>query len=218
MSGKKRVNKSNGADSINIRESVTMTVKSGHLIKSNKERCKGILQKEPEERSRNDFIDFFVSLHIVLELSLNDFFREVVKDKFEPLSHNGTYSGVNVFDNVDFLSKTVMFIFFSPISLDAKEIKEEYKVDKIRKKINDFNGIRNKILHGHVVEQRSKDSKLEDSSLWAELNNKKMEGQIKNFKDIIDGISFYFDHVNYFPNKKKEKIKNEYLNYDFLDE
>ena len=55
--------------------SASCTIESVYLILSNKKKCNELLKKS--ELTENDIIDFYISLHLVLEVSLNSLYRKL---------------------------------------------------------------------------------------------------------------------------------------------
>lgn len=192
--------------------SFTSRKESGYLIVSNKKKCTELIRTS--DLNENNIIDIFISLHIVLEVSLNTLFRHLALlsikkgvDKFEI---------INNVDRVNFIDKTVLFIYNSKFKFDDK-ITEATKYHKIISELKNFSQLRNQLLHGHSISTVFDGNENKHSSLKNNLTLEKLNTQIKSFRLILEGIRFYLDCLDtHIPDETKKMFKNTYLNDDFL--
>ena len=157
-------------------------------------------------------------MHLVLELGLNGFFRNIIFYLSKNIADAETiYANL---DEISFLDKTVLFIYLCNIKTESpndQDLAKQYH--SIINQIKDFNQIRNKLLHGHSIgtyytkstEKMAKTKKL--------LNDKNLiDKQIEKFKNIVNGLKFYFKHINCtIAENGKEAFIKEYLDTSFLN-
>lgn len=182
----------------------------------NKKKCTEILNKS--ERTEDDIIDFFISLHLILEVNLNALFRQLSHTQLWKLSLAGIdeLEIIENIDKIDFITKTTLFIYNSEFSFDNK-LKEAEKHHKIIKKLKNFSEMRNKLLHGHSIMTIIEEGKSRDSNLKKKLNTETLEKQIEMFITIIEGMRFYLDCLDSSLRQSgKEDYKKEYLSDIFL--
>ena len=193
-------------------------LESDYLIISNRDKCKSVLVKFKENRSgwsENDMVDFFISLHLVLEVGLNAFFRHIslyeIKKDIDKLK-----IAENV-DCVSFIDKTILFIYNAHFDFkDSLVLATKYH--SIIKEIRDFNAVRNKLLHGHSIGSIFSEDGVSNSKARTLITPDNMTKQISKFKSIMIGVKYYFDCLKspISPNEKEE-FKLAYLDYSFLD-
>jgi hypothetical protein len=204
--------KINLSDSIVLKDSILIKKESNYLIISNKEKCKNLLINSP--LSSNDIVDILISLHIVLEVSLNTLYRHLISafikkdvDEFEIM---------NNIDNIGFIDKTIMFIYNSKFNFNNK-LKEATKYHSIISALRDFSGVRNKLLHGHSISTIFDGEKNRYSELKKILNPDFLKNQIKKFSFILEGMRFYLDCLDSgLTEHGKEQYKKSFLDDSFL--
>lgn len=200
------------SETINVTDSVKARTESEYLISSNKEKCKQLLGKS--SLGEGDIIDVLVSLHIILEVSLNTLFRH--------LSLMGIKKDVDEFeiikniDAINFIDKMVLFIYNSKFNFDTK-LAEASRYHSIIGTLKNFAGLRNQLLHGHSISSVFSGGKSRQSPLKKNISPESLESQIEKFKFILGGMRFYLDCLDSsLTPSGKESFKKAYLNDDFL--
>ncbi len=200
-------------DSIGISESVTARSESNYLIIKNKEICSSILRMpEPGE---NDLIDFFVSIHLVMEISLNTFFRVIslneMQKRVDPLAVIKNLDGIN------FIDKTILFIYNSHFNFNG-DVDSADRYHSIIGQLRQFSEPRNKLLHGHSISTIFHQDTNRHSDTRNIITRERMNSQISLYKSVMDGLKFYFDCLrSSFSVSGKDTIKREYLDDGFLN-
>jgi len=201
---------------MNLKYCIKISIESLYLLLSNRSKCKELLNKD--HLDENDMIDIYVSLHIVLETSLNALHRQIIKSQIvKPIDE---LEVVNNIDKIGFIEKTILFIYNSQFKFNG-DLEKAAMHHKIIGKMRNFAGVRNKLLHGHSISSLVIDEKIErKSDTRLNLEEKKLRVQIKNFITINEGMKFFLDHVD---NKSwsrsyVEDLKKQYLDYDFIPE
>jgi len=159
---------------------------SDYLMISNRIKCSELLQKEL--LSPENIYDFLISLHIVLEVSLNKLFREIVINNLQK-----TISREKIVDDLDkltFIDKVIFFILFAKFDFKEK-IEDADKYYSIIGKLKDFSNTRNKLLHGSMIGSFT-DSYTVTNSVYL-LTDEHKSKQIESFKFIFKGLKFYCD-------------------------
>lgn len=187
----------------------SVIAESLHLIESNKERCRVILAQET--RDANDIADFLISLHLVLELSLNGFFRDIIVNNLQKTVDKAKI--VENLDKISFIDKSILFIYMEKYNFEENPYKaDEYH--SIIGKLKDFAGIRNILMHGSMI-----GSFLDDYSnktiATNILTHQQLSKQIKKYKDIMEGMEFYLNHLKNCRSNKQD-LKNMFLDTNFL--
>ncbi|MFA5368567.1 MAG: hypothetical protein WC303_01000 [Candidatus Paceibacterota bacterium] len=206
-----------------------ITLESNYLISHNKEICKSILVEINKNKENSDYHKmkikedlsvFFISLHLVLEIGLNAFFRKIhlkqIKKELDPIKVAENLDGIS------FIDKTILFIYNSKFNFD--DIQKATDYHKIIRKIKNFNEIRNKLMHGHSIgfdignlEDGKLPESFEDSKLFKLLTIKNCENQIELFLEIMEGMSYYFESLESDYSKDDiKKFKDLYLSGDFI--
>ncbi len=202
------------SDSITVQDSLSMTLESNYLLISSREKLASLLSKQNIDR--NDIIDIFIALHLVLELGINHLFRKII---IPTLKKNiDTHVMIDNLDGISFIDKTIMFIYYSKFNFgDIDEASEHHSIIN---KLRAFSEMRNKILHGHSVSEISKDGESSSSNLRKNLTSSKLFQQIEYFKSILKGLSYYLDSLELDPLTLvgKEQLKTSYLDYSFIPE
>lgn len=201
-------------ETISISDHIAIKSESSYLIKSHRDKVRELIANS--KLDQEDIIDILISLHIVLEVGVNAFFRQIlpiIKSRdvfvFDKFTEN--------LDSINFGDKVAMFIYSGSFDLSGKE-KEAREYHKIIKKIKHFSEMRNKLLHGHAISSLYEDGKSEHSTLSKKLNLKTMGEQMKSFRTIVEGLAFYFQcytQGGFTPAGKEQYIK-EYLDTSFL--
>lgn len=184
-----------------------------HLLLLNKEKCKEILDKPT--KSEGDIMEFLVSLHLVLELGLNAFFRQIIIMQLQK-GIEKTKVASNL-DKISFIDKVALFIYMPSFNFNGEIARADSyhaAIGKLRK----FTGIRNKLIHGHMVGQvHYSATNIVDTETALLLNEDMLKIQIEDFKFIIDAIAFYFDHWHSsFTQQGKIDLKTQFLDTEFL--
>jgi hypothetical protein len=184
-----------------------------HIFLSNKEKCREILNKN--QRTREDIIDFLISLHLVLETGLNAFYRQIILTQLQK-GIEQTKIADNL-DTINFIDKTALFFYLPHFNFQGR-IDEADRSHAAIGKLRQFSEIRNKLLHGHMdgqitySEERSVQTRVHEL-----ISDETMSRQIEFFKFINEAVSFYFDHLkSSFTPQGKEDIKSFYLSNQFL--
>src|SRR3989339_1708202 len=102
---------------------MAVLTQSEYLIFSNKLKVSKLINKSPLTEE-GDFIDILIGLHIILEVGLNSFFRQV-----SLLSIKKNIDRLEIMDNIDkvgFIDKTILFIYNSKFDFGT-EIEEAIK-------------------------------------------------------------------------------------------
>jgi hypothetical protein len=200
-------------EEIKISESYESFSESTSLSISSKNKIITLLSKS--KLTEEDIIEIFINLHIVLEVGVNSFFRQLIIPtlKKEVRKHEMLEN----LDRISFLDKTIMFIYYSKFNfIDINKATHYHSViNKIRK----FSDIRNKLLHGHSISSLYKDGQITDSNLKKKINIQTLNEQIGDFYFIIEGLRYYVDMLDSpigLTEAGKESLKNEYLDTSFL--
>lgn len=201
---------------MDLSDSVTAITESTYLISSNREKCRQILAKK--DKSPNDIIEFLISLHLVLEIGLNTFYRHLFRssgiNSWLPIEFGKYYDHI---DNVSFLDKTIAFIYACKFDFKQEDWEKAREEASVVSKIKKFNEVRNLLLHGHAVSTVFKLKFQKDSCTRKKINEDNMNKQIKLFKEILESVSYYLDHLICSTTESgKGSMKKEYLITDFL--
>jgi len=199
---------------IQIEDGLTSFQDSLYLVLSNRKRCNVLLSKR--ELSEEDMVDIYISLHLVLEISLNALHRQIIaKQITKPIDRLDVIRNI---DNIGFIEKTTLFIYNSSFDFGGKE--EESAIHhKIISKLKVFAGVRNKLLHGHSIGSFAVgDSPRRNTEAKKALELNKLREQVKLFVDINKGMQFFLNHLAIKDWSKKyiEDLKKQYLTYDFI--
>ena len=200
-------------ESIGVSESISARLESSYLIIKNKEICSNILRlQDPAE---NDLIDFFVSIHLVMEISLNTFFRMVslaeMQKRVDPLAVIKNLDGIN------FIDKTILFIYNSHFNFSGN-LDDADRYHSIIGQLRQFSEPRNKLLHGHSISTIFHQDINRHSDTRNIITQDRMNNQINLYKNIMTGLKFYFDCLqSSFSASGKDSIKREYLDDEFLN-
>jgi hypothetical protein len=161
---------------------------SFYLLTSNRDRCRRLLSLK--EITEDEIIDTLVGLHLVLEIGINAFHRELTSIQIKKAVDH-----LIILDNLDrisFIDKTILFIYNSNFNFEGK-IKEATDYHSIIGHMKKFSDIRNKLLHGSTVMTiYASDDKPEKKSPTRNLLTlKTLHEQIESFKTIMAGMRFY---------------------------
>jgi hypothetical protein len=201
-------------ESISVRESISIRKESSYLLQSHRERVQRLLNHSALDQ--HDIIDVLISLHIVLEVGVNTFFRQVL-----PLTKGGEIFAFDKttenLDNISFGDKVAMFLYSGTFDFSGKE-QQARDYHKIIGEIKRFSEMRNKLLHGHAVSVLYADGKNTHSKLSKELSLERLGTQVRSFHTILDGLAFYFERYTkggFTPHGKQQYVKS-YLDTSFL--
>lgn len=185
---------------------------SVYLIQSNKEKCKELLQKT--DLGENDMINFYISLHIVMEVSLNALFRNLSLMQIQKTIN--TLEIARNIDKINFIDKTVLFIYNYRYKFgNDLHLADEYH--SIIGKLRNFCEVRNKLLHGHSIATLYVGDDIEHSETKELLSRSKINEQVNKFRYIFEGLRFYIDHIDSsITESGKDSFKREYLDDSFL--
>jgi hypothetical protein len=192
-------------------------VESHYLLISNQERCKAILTTSNNLHQQR-LIDVFISLHIVLEVGLNTFFRELtlagIKKEVDELEI------MKNLDKVSFIDKVIMFVYNSSFDFSSEGILEQAtEHHSIIGKIRQFAGIRNKLLHGHSIASLDYTENTRHTETKLAITNEGLRAQIKLFIAIQKGLAFYLQHLNTsWTGDGKSRLVSSFLDYNFIPE
>ena len=190
-------------------------IKENHyLFLSSKRKCIKLFSLKNWEPP--NIVDYLISLHQVLEIGLNSFFRELIL--LQPLNGLDKTTIVENLDKVSFIDKTRLFFSLPLFDFEGKT-KEAISYQSAIGKLKNFTEIRNKLLHGHMVGQITyedgRTSTTKTSKLISEIT---LNNQMESFRYIMEAVGFYFDHLKTTLTKNgKEDIKQFYLDTSFLD-
>ncbi|HBM46203.1 MAG: hypothetical protein UT05_C0003G0023 [Parcubacteria group bacterium GW2011_GWF2_38_76] len=191
---------------------VQARTESVYLIQSNKEKCKELLQKN--DLDENDMINFYISLHIVMEVSLNALLRNLSLMQIQKTIN--TLEIAKNIDKINFIDKMVLFIYNYRYKFGSDlYLADEYH--SIIGKLRNFCEARNKLLHGHSIAILYVSDDTEHSETKELLSQSKINEQVNKFKYIFKGLRFYIDHIDSsITESGKDSFKREYLDDSFL--
>jgi hypothetical protein len=186
---------------------------SDYLISSRREKCRLLIDKE--DWSEEDLIEFYIAIHVVLEVGLNALLRRLaIWDAGPGFDRREVIKQV---DGVFFKDKMAMFLYHSQFDFSARE-GEAQDHHNILKKIIHFSEIRNQLLHGHSISTFDIEGQKQDSAARKKMNQETFAQQINLFKDIVTGVQFYLDClVTDRKELNKQELKDKYLDLDFLN-
>lgn len=217
---KKTNNKNNkelsihGHDSVTVSDHIAVKKESCYLLQSHRDKAKELIAHS--ELNQHDIMDVLISLHIVLEIGINTFFRQIlpVKKGRDVFAFDKTTENL---DNINFGDKVATFVYSSDFNFNGKE-EQAQEYHKIIKEIKRSSEMRNRLLHGHAISSLYEDGKSKHSTLSKKLNLKTMGQQIKSFRTILEGLAFYFQCYTQggFTPAGKEKLIKAYLDTSFL--
>lgn len=201
------------SDEIHISESLTVATESDHLIISNKKKVRELISNPA--LSEEDIIDALIAIHIVLEVGLNTLFRRLSLENIK--KDIDRFEIVKNIDEINFIDKTVLFIYNSKFNFNEKLI-EASQYHGVIGTLKNFAGVRNKLLHGHSISSIFSNGETKHSALKKNINREFLIDQIERFKFVLEGMRFYLDCLDSsYTENGKEALKNEYLNDDFLN-
>lgn len=199
-------------DHVRVSDSMSTTVESGYLVSSNRQKCRQLLRIN--NWSDENLIDFFISLHLVLEVGLNSFLRHISLQEMQKRIER--LKLIKNLDNINFIEKTILFIYNSKFDF-GPNLNDADKYHSIIDTIRDFSAPRNQLLHGHSLSTVYENGNTKQSGLRSQIQPKNVQLQINKFIFIMEGMRFYFDCLqSTFTPFGKESLKNEYLDCNFL--
>ncbi len=137
MSQKYKLKAEAGDFGVNLSESISLELKSNYLLISNKDKVQIILSKL--NPNRNEIIDAYIGLHLILEIGINNFFREIIIPTFQ--KKVSKYKMIKDIDNISFSDKVTMFVYYSKFNFADIEKATEYQ--KIVGMTRHFGKVRN---------------------------------------------------------------------------
>lgn len=202
-------------DKIQITESLSIRKESVHLLKLHQKNIQSLLCKS--ELVQTELMEVLISLHIVLEIGINTFFRHI----FLSPKNRRMFDQIKIIDNLENISfgdKVAIFIYSSEFDFKDDEIETARDFHKIIGKIKDFSKMRNKLLHGHGVIEIFEEGGSQKSTLSKELDLNKLQQQIESFTFILNGLAFYFKHYTQggWTEAGKQQYIDSYLDTKFL--
>lgn len=207
-----------GESELNIEESVTSRIESVHLMTSNRKKCTDMLSMWilNKQISEDEIIDFFISLHLVLEASLNAFFRTIIIDNMKKSIPK--YKVIDNLDGITFIDKVIMYIYYSEFNFVDNDVATKYH--SVIGSIKHFSNVRNKLLHGSSISTiYVSEQETSHSTTKLLLTPAKVLEQIENFRFIMEAVTFYLDaSITSFTDSGKNSLKLEYLDSSFLKE
>ncbi len=196
---------------------MTTRLESDYLIISNKQRCTELLRQPLDQLfTEEQAIDFLISIHIVLEVGINTFFRHIslmgIKKNIDPLDISKNL------DEINFRDKVTLFIYNSKFNFGDR-IDEATRHHAIIGLLKNFSEPRNKLLHGHSISTVTNEAGARHSQARSLTSQERIKKQIENFRSIVEGMRFYLDCLESgLTASGKESFKEEYLNDGFLAE
>ena len=192
-------------------EGSSVISESYHILTKNVDECRRIVNKE--DKSLNDIADFLISLHLVLEISINALIREIIVNNLQKTIDKAKIVG-NL-DRISFIDKTVLFVYMEkydfPVYEDILAADEHHGIIGTMKS---FAETRNFLMHGSMI-GGFLDGKSSNTVVVPRLTMEHMNDQIGKFKKICDGMKFYLEHLAT-RNPDIDRLKGVFLSYEFL--
>jgi|SRR3989339_735066 len=161
--------------------------------------CKEELEKALATVSRNslDYMKFYTFLHLVLEISFSQLFRQFVLGHIYLKTSDKNLSTEEM-DEKDIKGKFETLLPFLPVR----------DIDKLKGWYCNIAEKRNKILHGHSVGEQwangaGKVTKIKD---W--FNEKEVADHLKIYNKLVDLIRDSIDKLPAFTDSGKKDMKN----------
>lgn len=197
---------------IRISENISMRLDSHDLLISSREKLRILFAKG--ELERKDLIEALIALHLVMEVGMNTFYRQLYLMIYKiPVDQIGRIRNI---DEVSFIDKTKLFISASTFSLVGYE-DEARRHSTIIGKMKIFTELRNLLLHGHAISTVVNDGGQLHSKLKNRLTADALIDQIIMFKEIMTGVQFYLDHLDSpLTADGKESLKRSFLDVNFF--
>ncbi len=197
---------------------IKVKITSNYLLVSNRRRCRELLKRKNDWKER-DVAEFLIALHLVMEIGLNSFYRQIFT-KEGSLGRLDLGESEESADELHFLDKTRTFLVWGRFNWQTDKDKEDAvkKHRRLKKNLIEFSAPRNRLLHGQEVSVSayyggqpvaSKAKKL--------LTVKKAEEQISKFQQIIEDLNFFLDRRESVLNEQQlKKLRYRFLNTGFL--
>lgn len=191
----------------------SIKIESNHVLNSRRKLCEELISKT--DLTENDFLEFLLALHFVLEIGINTFFRNYysISSKQNPLRDENELDEINYIDKVRFFINANNFLYKDGESVEISKI----NAIRLLEDLKSFGRNRNMIIHGHSVSEvtceETKQSKLKNK-----LNSESLDKQIKSFKDILRNLNYFIDILETNVNKdqmlnfQKSFLSDEFLN------
>jgi len=166
-------------------------LESDYILISNKKKFAEIYNRE--NITKEDIIDAYISLHLVLEVGINTLLRHLTLTSFKKSIH--PIEVIRNLDKINFIDKVVSFIYNSKFNFneDLEQATEYYKVIG---RLRDFSGVRNKLLHGHSISTIQVNGETYDSDSKQLLTKKALDNQVDKFIFIMNALGFYLEHLD----------------------
>ncbi|QQS60474.1 hypothetical protein IPN41_00635 [Candidatus Falkowbacteria bacterium] len=190
-------------------ENSSIIVESLHLLIKNIEECRRIVSKE--YRSPNDIADFLISLHLVLEISINACIRDIVINNLQKTIDKAKI--VENLDKISFIEKATLFIYMEKYDFSG-ELHEADKHHRIIGTMKDFAKTRNFLMHGSMI-GGFLDVTSTTTPAVETLTNEHMENQITKFREICEGMKFYIRHLKDCKSNKDD-LEGKFFDVNFL--
>lgn len=166
---------------------------------------------------------FLLYLHLMLELSINLLFTQLVLlEQKNDHARSSLMSNSSPVDSVSFTDKLTMFIHirsFDFTECETGSVRYHYGVIE---KIKGFCQARNVLVHGHsMLEIFGLDGKSKKITKGLRiLSIDYVNKQIRLFREIMWSVSFFVDHlsVTSLTQDGKDKIIKNILNSNFVEE
>jgi hypothetical protein len=199
------------SESVTLSDSVAITSESIYLLESNKKRVIELLIKS--ELGEHDLIDLFIGLHLILEVGINIFFRQIVGPTLK--KEVGRHIMLANLDSISFIDKVIMFMYY--LDFELEDINTATKYHQVINKLRSFSEMRNKLLHGHAISSTIENGANNPSSLKKSLTLSHLQQQLDDFRFILDGVGYFFDRLRGgITPHGKEAYKKSYLSHAFL--
>ena len=116
-------------------------------------------------------------------------------------------------DEISFIHKTILFIYNSSFDFGG-DLSSAEKYHAIIGTLKQFTEMRNMLLHGHAIKMVNNDGTKSYSKLSKKLTETGLSDQVKRFVFILEGLQFYFTHLNSpLDDQDKKTITVRFLDY-----
>lgn len=171
----------------------SLFLESMALLEFHKANCKKFMQNV-DSAKEIDYINFLISLHIVLEISLNTFYRQLFHYISAPSSFMADRLIINEeIDSISYIDKTRFFIYCLPFHFPETE--KARNPNTLIKKLKLFGESRNKLLHGYSISTFIEGGVEKWSKAKKNVTFQKCVDQLISFNKILDIISYYLDYL-----------------------
>jgi len=187
-------------ETINIKEEVSLFKDSYSFIFY----CKKELEKELVTASRNDlnYMKLYVFLHLVLEMSLSQLFRQFVLGNIYLRTSDKNLTTEKM-DKKDIKEKFETLLHFLPVK----------DINKLKGCYCNFAEKRNKILHGHAVGEKWINGVGKVTKIKEWFNEKEVANHLKVYNKLVDLVRENIDKLPAFTDSGKKDMKNILYSY-----